>query len=434
MFLDNAKFAVKETISSTATTGGTFKITPKFKDNPNEAEVLLATAGQEVSIKLQNGTSIERMTVTIVANTGYSTCTIVKRWLKYDGSETEEASLKCQWTDGTIWLITAFTADLIDKNWPNTIAGDMTFSWDVVVNWTFTDPVYADATARDLAIIAPVNWMSVYLTAEWYFTDYAGWAWVTRANWATPNADSTTAWKVEIAIDSEITSGTNTGWTWAFIVPTPSQIKKSISLKTAGTTFWDTDEIAVNISWEDKRITWANLRESIPASTTQKGTVELATDAEVITWTDTTRYVNVKQITDLKFNIWFTASNTLQASADTERSEANTVAYQLKKAITLWYYPLWWTIRVKFDLKTSNWSNFARGKVYKNWSPIWTERTNNTTNYITYSEDFTITGTNDSIQLYAYQDSWSWSVAMVRNFRIYYDLTQPTKFITVTQD
>jgi len=90
------------------------------------------------------------------------------------------------------------------------------------------------------------------------------------------------AGKIEIATDAEVTAGTDTGGTGALMVSTPSQTKKSISLKAADTTFTDTDEVVVNRSGEDKRVTVANAREALAASTTAKGTVEMATDAEVL--------------------------------------------------------------------------------------------------------------------------------------------------------
>lgn len=44
----------------------------------------------------------------------------------------------------------------------------------MVLGGSFKEPVYANAAARDAAIPSPANGMSVYLTAEGYFTDYQG--------------------------------------------------------------------------------------------------------------------------------------------------------------------------------------------------------------------------------------------------------------------
>jgi len=61
------------------------------------------------------------------------------------------------------------------------------------------------------------------------------------------------------------------------------------------------------------------LRDELAASTTIKGTVELATDSEVLTGSDETRYINSKQITYTGTS----ASDTIRASADTERTYTN---------------------------------------------------------------------------------------------------------------
>lgn len=94
------------------------------------------------------------------------------------------------------------------------------------VLWTsFKEPVYANATARDAVITSPSNGMSVYLTAEGYFTDYQSGVWSPRSAGAvTPNATTTTAGKVEMSTDAEFLSSTSIGWTGAFIVPTPNQV------------------------------------------------------------------------------------------------------------------------------------------------------------------------------------------------------------------
>lgn len=83
---------------------------------------------------------------------------------------------------------------------------------------------YANAAARDVAIPVPVNGQEVYLIAEGYFTDYVAGAWVQRASGAVGNASDTVAGKVEVATLAETTAGTNTGWTWAPLMPTPGDI------------------------------------------------------------------------------------------------------------------------------------------------------------------------------------------------------------------
>jgi len=86
------------------------------------------------------------------------------------------------------------------------------FDGDVVNTLTFKVPVYADATARDVAIPSPVNGMEVYLTTEGQFYDYQSGAWASRAvGTTTPNASTTVAGKVEMSTDSEFILSSSTG-------------------------------------------------------------------------------------------------------------------------------------------------------------------------------------------------------------------------------
>lgn len=159
-------------------------------------------------------------------------------------------------------------------------------------------PAYADDTARDAAITTPVNGMMIYNTADGVLQQYISGGWADVDAWSTPNASETVAGKVEIATDAEITSWSWTWVTWAVLSVTPTQLKKSISLKNSISSTDETDEFVVNDGWEDKRITKANLRDDLAASTTVKGTVEMCTDAEAAAGTDETRYINAKQLAD----------------------------------------------------------------------------------------------------------------------------------------
>lgn len=219
MFLDNAKFYIKETISSSATTWWTFKISPKFKDNPNELEVLIDTWWLKASVELINGNSRERFTLTIVANTWYSTATIVKRWLKYDGSNTEVTELKSQWTDWTIGYITAFTADLNDKS-DNQYVADWKklYFWtdayiDTVNDWTdlkFKDWNNAEVTLTELNAWAGTDHKvlnSSLDTTAWYLDSKltVSWNWITKTK-VNPWADESTNINLEFASQSEAES------------------------------------------------------------------------------------------------------------------------------------------------------------------------------------------------------------------------------------
>lgn len=132
---------------------------------------------------------------------------------------------------------------------------------------TWETQVYADETARDTAIPSPANWMQVYVTSLWSFTDYQGWAWVTRATWSTPNASETVAGKVEIATQAEFDWGTDTGWTGAFNVAKPSDIQNALRSSVVWITgelkIWTTNTAPIDwliADWNAvSRITYANL-------------------------------------------------------------------------------------------------------------------------------------------------------------------------------
>ena len=130
----------------------------------------------------------------------------------------------------------------------------------------------------------------------------------------------------------------------------------------------------------------------------------------------------------------YSASNTLQQSADTERTNA-TNSYVKVKEISFTGNIETSAIRVKFDLKSVNASggNLVAGRIYKNGSAVGTERINDTTNYITYSEDLGSIAKGDLIQLYIRGYSGSF-VAYARNFQIYFTKTYSTPGTTVVTD
>ena len=71
--------------------------------------------------------------------------------------------------------------------------------------------------------------------------------------------------------------------------------------------------------------------------------------------------------------------------------------------------------RVKFDLKDATGGYTAKARVYKNGSPIGTERTNTTTTYTTFTEDLSFS-VGDTCELWALGTT---SSATIRNFRLY---------------
>lgn len=72
-------------------------------------------------------------------------------------------------------------------------------------------------------------------------------------------------------------------------------------------------------------------------------------------------------------------------------------------------------IRVKFQLKGNNPQNVFYAQIYKNGTPIGTERSTQSISYIEYSEDINNVKTGDLIQLYCKNNG---ATTFVRNFRV----------------
>lgn len=101
--------------------------------------------------------------------------------------------------------------------------------------------VYANTAARDADIASPANGMTCYSTADGAFYDYVWWAWTTRASWATVNASTTVAWKLEVPTNLESAIWTETGWTWAILWLSPRNLADIYY-------FWDGSDWDVTIS------------------------------------------------------------------------------------------------------------------------------------------------------------------------------------------
>ena len=110
-------------------------------------------------------------------------------------------------------------------------------------------------------------------------------------------------------------------------------------------------------------------------------------------------------------------SDDLLSSADTARLTSN-AAYTLLKEIEI--DKIGGDLRIKFDLRADQPSTApgAYGQIWKNGAAIGTERTDNTGNYVTFSEDLTGFLPGDLIQIYAKKGTAVVS-AYVQNFRIY---------------
>jgi len=126
-------------------------------------------------------------------------------------------------------------------------------------------------------------------------------------------------------------------------------------------------------------------------------------------------------------NNWLTASDTLQISADTERSRA-TASMAKAKEIQI---KLSGTVRCNYDYKSSDSAGSVHTQLYKNGVAIGADRDISSNVYATSSEDFSFV-VGDLIQVY-YQGDGSRS-AYVKNFRLYYTESSITTFATVNTD
>lgn len=270
---------------------------------------------------------------------------------------------------------------------------------------------FADATARDAYFTSPVNGNSAYLTAEGKWTDYVAGSWADRASGTNSNASDTVAGKVEVSSQAEFDAGTATGWTWASVVATNDQIRKQISTATSKTTPVNADSIGIADSAASgviKKTTLTELKaaSNMQATTTTSWFVELATNAEFITGTDTTRTVTASQA-------WFSIV-AWEAVVASSTSSVSTVSWVYAKAKDI-EVDLAGTYTVTFTMSTGS-STWEYARIYKNWSAVWTERNISGSSSATYSEDFTLVAW-DNIQLYHYW-TWSFNSCVVKDFYV----------------
>ena len=112
--------------------------------------------------------------------------------------------------------------------------------------------------------------------------------------------------------------------------------------------------------------------------------------------------------------LWLVGSIVAMA-ANTERSTNSTSMVKAKEI----QIASGGTIRVSFDLKSSNAGQAAHARIYKNGVGFGTDRLNNTTTYSTFTEDLAFC-TGDLVQLYHLINSGSYT-CYVRNFQLLAD-------------
>lgn len=132
------------------------------------------------------------------------------------------------------------------------------------------------------------------------------------------------------------------------------------------------------------------------------------------------------------------ASNTLRFSADAERltsggGVSGNATYQCLKQISVAFPGKY---RISFDLcgaYSGGSYHYGYGRIYVDGAARGTERSTNSTSYVTFTEDLYLPK-GGTIQLYAKSDHDTVSIK-VRNFRVYFDYaTSPPLNGYVVQD
>jgi hypothetical protein len=115
----------------------------------------------------------------------------------------------------------------------------------------------------------------------------------------------------------------------------------------------------------------------------------------------------------------WTVSESVKNANDTERNN-DADAYTKIKEIKL-DDGFVGDIRIKFDMKTSFTSSASYGKIYRNGSPLGSERTTLSGSYVTFSEDFSSVdwSPDDLIQIYAHNTNPN--IVYIQNFRLCYE-------------
>lgn len=402
------------------------------------------------------------------------TATIITRWVLPDW--TTDTAYQYERPRNTLCTVTVLEHQLPSKVATNTFTATQTFT-DIDFNGTTTGGLKLKSlttTQRD-ALWAPANGMLIYNSTTWEMNQYIGGAWSAVASGSTQaNASTTVAGKVELATEAEWIAGTATWGTGASLDLTPDLIAKitqsasrvycasttgsdtylasltpALTAYTTGMllpckfTTTNTGACSINInSLGAKSIKtldgndpqtgviiangvallqydWTNfvIHASDFATTSNKWVIEIATDAEVITGTDTARAVTPAQVWFTVIPDSITTYTALLQSADTERTTLTTdTSYVKLKEIVATFA---WTYTIYFELAEINSLGGinAFGRIYKNGVAFWTEQTHSDSTYTSKVENLTFAA-GDLIQLYA--KTANLSGTKVRNMRIYW--------------
>lgn len=291
----------------------------------------------------------------------------------------------------TVWSVVristnyAFWKDIVDS-----------VNSKVDTNTSINFNYYATTTARDADLPSPTIWKDYAFCLDTWLLYYYWWSWRTEfdTGTVTANASTTVAGKVEQATTAQNTAGTATGETWAPLFSTPADLATQIQswtwtywadagwddtyvvaltpalsayttgqrlyakVTTANTgacsfDFWPWAKSVKTLDGNDPQ-NWAIrawmivelvfdgtnlvLQNEDFATTSNRGIVEMATDAEASAWTDETRYVNPKQAKNNVDRITGTRNWSSTGSQTLTHNLWKTPVFIYAIAKTNWYY------------------------------------------------------------------------------------------------
>lgn len=390
------------------------------------------------SVKLENrtGSQVELMTITA---TGW-TATIAARGILPDG--TTNTDYQYERPRNTLCTVTILESQLANKTDTNTFTATNTFT-DIDFTGTTTGglKVKSLTTVQRNAVAAPANGMIIYNSTTSELNQYIWGAWSAISAWSTqPNASTTVAGKVELATEAEGIAGTSTGGTGAALDLTPDLIAKitqsgswvycvsttgsdtyTASLTPALTAYTtgmllpckftttNTGACSININslwaksiktldWNDPQTgvirangvallqyDWTNfvIHASDFATTSNVGVIEIATDAEVATGTDTTRSTTPAQLRANSRTVSWTTTRLTSNSTGSQTIAhwlgiaPRMVQFQYVQLVAIWAWNgvwLWsydWTTNRSIGIYDA-WATTE----YRVWSTFCIERTN----------------------------------------------------------
>ena len=281
-------------------------------------------------------------------------------------------------------------ATKVNTDEDTTITANIDFTADSAVT-TFRTPNMT-TTARD-TVASPLNGMLIYNTTDGENQMYDGGAWQAIGTSSVPNASVTVAGIVEEATDAEVGAGTATGTTGA-----RTFINAGSCVKTSSGAGDENKVPVLNASGE-----LAGGFIDGTALLTDAGVTATNTEINQVCDGTTATAANLNSLTDASdaqllhthFIVASTADDVAFASASAQDSHSN-ASYTKAKDVTIGHAG---TYNIRFDMWMTG-GTTVEGKVYKNGSPIGTERQTSSGTAVEYNESFAFVE-GDLVQLYS---------------------------------